>query len=449
MRVHTDRAAGDAARGLGARAFATGQDIFFREGAFQPESPQGKSLLAHELTHTIQQRGSGPGTQTASEIVPPDDPLEQQAERASSDVMRGVRPGPVSTISRPPLLRALIQRQPAAKTPPPPTPTGADGSGFFVIGLGNLKIKQEEIDKSKNKGRYTKDLSAMSVPGLKLKDLTLELNRSNGEIKQGRVATQAAIPFVKFPGKAGPVIEIDKDGKASLEVKANLDIPALNNPKIEVTLKQGEISAEATIEADKLKPPGIPKLKMPQASVTVGIAGGKLYGSGQVALEYEGLATGDFSVTFKDGVPSGKGAVDLTPDYLKGTRATLDITDGKLGGELTVPAAKLSPPIPGLKITDGTVSLAMANGKLSGKGENVTFSYQEPRRRRPQFRDQAGPSRGQRIAQPLGPGSSANQRRRPLRRRPSLRQSDDHRRQVSERPSRQERHHRRAARREG
>ena len=60
VRVHTDRAAGDAARGLGARAFATGQDIFFREGAFQPGSPQGKSLLAHELTHTIQQRGSGP-----------------------------------------------------------------------------------------------------------------------------------------------------------------------------------------------------------------------------------------------------------------------------------------------------------------------------------------------------------------------------------------------------
>ena len=158
-------------------------------------------------------------------------------------------------------------------------------------------------------------------------------------------------------------------------MKANLDIPALNNPKIEVTLKQGEISAEATIEADKLKPPGIPKLKMPQASVTVGIAGGKLYGGGQVALEYEGLATGDFSVSFKDGVPSGKGAVDLTPDYLKGTRATLDITEGKLGGELTLPAAKLTPPIPGLKITEGTVSLAMANGKLSGKGENVTFNY--------------------------------------------------------------------------
>jgi hypothetical protein len=379
VRVHTDRAAGDAARGIGACAFATGQDVFFAEGTFRPETPQGKGLLAHELAHTIQQRGTRPGTQAVSEIVAPNDPLEQQAERASADVMRGARPGPISTLSRSPFLRSaapIIQRQPAGKTPPPPTPTGADGSGYFVIGLGNLKIKQEEIEAAKSKGKYTKDLSAMSLPGLNLKNLTLDLNRSTGEIKQGRVATQPAIPFVKFPGKAGPVIEIDKDGKASLDVKAHLDIPALNNPKLDVTLKQGEISAEVTLAADKLKPAGIPKLKMPQASVTVGIAGGKLYGSGQVGLEYEGLATGDFSVSFKDGAPSAKGAVDLTPDYLKGTKATLAIDEqGKLRGDLTVPAAKLSPPIPGLKITDGTVSLGMENGKLSGKGENVTFSY--------------------------------------------------------------------------
>lgn len=377
VRVHTDRAAADAARGLDARAFATGQDIVFGDGTFRPDTPQGKGLLAHELAHTIQQRGSRPGTQKASDIVPPDDPLEQQAERASNDVMRGVRPGPVSTISRSPLLRSgapVIQRQPAA-APPPPAQTGPDAGGYFVIGLGNLKIKQEEIEKAKNKGRYTKDLSAMSLPGLKLKDLTLDLNRSTGEVKQGRVATQAAIPFVKFPGKGGPVVEIDKEGKASLEVKAHLDIPALNSPAIDVTLKQGEVFAEVTIASDKLKPPGIPKLKIPQAAVTVGIAGGKLYGTGQVGLEYEGLATGDFSVSFKDGVPSGKGAVELTPDYLKGTKATLEITEGKLRGELTIPATKLSPPVPGLKISDGSVSLAMENGKLSGKGENVTFSY--------------------------------------------------------------------------
>ncbi|MFS8979362.1 DUF4157 domain-containing protein [Cupriavidus necator] len=56
VRIHTDdRAAGLAAR-LGARAFAFGRDIFFARGAYSPDSAGGRELIAHELTHTIQQR---------------------------------------------------------------------------------------------------------------------------------------------------------------------------------------------------------------------------------------------------------------------------------------------------------------------------------------------------------------------------------------------------------
>lgn len=56
VRIHTDdRAAGLAAR-LGARAFAHGRDIFFSRGAYDPDSAGGRELIAHELTHTIQQR---------------------------------------------------------------------------------------------------------------------------------------------------------------------------------------------------------------------------------------------------------------------------------------------------------------------------------------------------------------------------------------------------------
>ncbi|WP_457353954.1 eCIS core domain-containing protein [Roseateles sp. P5_D6] len=56
VRIHTDgRAAGLAAR-LGARAFAFGRDIFFSRGAYDPDSAGGRELIAHELTHTIQQR---------------------------------------------------------------------------------------------------------------------------------------------------------------------------------------------------------------------------------------------------------------------------------------------------------------------------------------------------------------------------------------------------------
>jgi hypothetical protein len=55
VRVHTDSKADMLSRTLQARAFTTGQDIFFRQGEYAPASLQGQGLLAHELTHVTQQ----------------------------------------------------------------------------------------------------------------------------------------------------------------------------------------------------------------------------------------------------------------------------------------------------------------------------------------------------------------------------------------------------------
>lgn len=57
VNIHTDRNAQEMSQELGAKAFAHGNDIYFNRGQFNPESSQGKHLLAHELTHTIQQKG--------------------------------------------------------------------------------------------------------------------------------------------------------------------------------------------------------------------------------------------------------------------------------------------------------------------------------------------------------------------------------------------------------
>ncbi|MFM7361410.1 MAG: DUF4157 domain-containing protein, partial [Cyanobium sp.] len=56
VRLHTDAKAAALATALGARAFTFGHHIFFNTGQYQPQSPQGLELLAHELTHTIQQQ---------------------------------------------------------------------------------------------------------------------------------------------------------------------------------------------------------------------------------------------------------------------------------------------------------------------------------------------------------------------------------------------------------
>jgi hypothetical protein len=84
VRVHTDPLAGALARSVQARAFTTGADVFFGAGEYAPTSAQGRGLLAHELAHVIQQRG----TPTSGEmrVSEPGDALEREAERAAGSL---------------------------------------------------------------------------------------------------------------------------------------------------------------------------------------------------------------------------------------------------------------------------------------------------------------------------------------------------------------------------
>lgn len=63
VQIHTGEKAAEMNDQLGAQAFTRGNDIFFNRDKYSPESPEGKHLLAHELTHTLQQKegNGGPG----------------------------------------------------------------------------------------------------------------------------------------------------------------------------------------------------------------------------------------------------------------------------------------------------------------------------------------------------------------------------------------------------
>lgn len=62
VRLHTGAAAADLARAAHARAFAVGRDLFFGDGQYEPGTDRGRWLLAHEVTHVLQQRGQPDGT---------------------------------------------------------------------------------------------------------------------------------------------------------------------------------------------------------------------------------------------------------------------------------------------------------------------------------------------------------------------------------------------------
>jgi hypothetical protein len=63
VRIHANSEADSLNRSLNARAFTTGKDIYFKSGEYQPESPAGQKLLAHELTHVVQQGAASQGIQ--------------------------------------------------------------------------------------------------------------------------------------------------------------------------------------------------------------------------------------------------------------------------------------------------------------------------------------------------------------------------------------------------
>jgi hypothetical protein len=62
VRVHTDTRASESARALNARAFTVGQDVIFGSGQYSPGTGEGRKLLAHELTHVVQQRQGKPNS---------------------------------------------------------------------------------------------------------------------------------------------------------------------------------------------------------------------------------------------------------------------------------------------------------------------------------------------------------------------------------------------------
>ena len=92
IKIHADSRADELSKSVNARAFTTGQDVYFRQGEYQPNSADGRHLLAHELTHTIQQsRGTVSGTSIGDGVAvsDPGDSFEQEASVASDMVARG------------------------------------------------------------------------------------------------------------------------------------------------------------------------------------------------------------------------------------------------------------------------------------------------------------------------------------------------------------------------
>jgi hypothetical protein len=114
VRVHTGASSQAAADAVGARAYATGNDIHFAAGEYDPASSDGQFLIAHEVAHTVQQAG---GVRYKLHVSQSGDAAEVEADRAAAAMVSGA-PATVSAAA------PAVARQPWHD--PQPTPVAYD-----------------------------------------------------------------------------------------------------------------------------------------------------------------------------------------------------------------------------------------------------------------------------------------------------------------------------------
>jgi hypothetical protein len=103
VRVHTDDRAATSARAVNALAYTVGSHIAFDTGRYRPDSGNGQRLLAHELTHVVQQHGQIPTGSPLIETAPSS--FERQADAAATTVAMGQR-----LCERPFRIGSVVQR---------------------------------------------------------------------------------------------------------------------------------------------------------------------------------------------------------------------------------------------------------------------------------------------------------------------------------------------------
>ena len=143
VRVHTDDAAHRSAASVQAHAYTVGSDVVFQRGQYDPGSTAGRTMLAHELTHVVQQR-SGPvdGTATGDgvRVSDPSDRFEREAAANAERVMSAPPPQTSPVVGSGGPGGAAVQRQEAEQEVPEEAPV----QGAFERGAPVQREESQE-----------------------------------------------------------------------------------------------------------------------------------------------------------------------------------------------------------------------------------------------------------------------------------------------------------------
>ncbi|MGH3461473.1 MAG: DUF4157 domain-containing protein [Kribbellaceae bacterium] len=117
VRVHDDGAAHESAKAVNAHAYTVGSNVVFQRDKYDPSSSDGRTILALELTHVVQQR-SGPVEGTSApggiKVSDPSDRFEREAAATAERAMSAPAPAPTAPVQRQ-AADAVVQREAAGE----------------------------------------------------------------------------------------------------------------------------------------------------------------------------------------------------------------------------------------------------------------------------------------------------------------------------------------------
>lgn len=163
VRVHE----GPQAAAVGALAYTQGEDIHFAPGAYRPDSTAGREVLAHELTHVVQQRAGERAVQAIGAAVNGDTSLEAEADRLAARAAAGERVevrGVASASSGVQRVTGYPTKE-GAQRKPTEIPTGARTSGIADTILQNLSNAGADALKHDKDDDGTRDHSTTPTSG--------------------------------------------------------------------------------------------------------------------------------------------------------------------------------------------------------------------------------------------------------------------------------------------
>jgi hypothetical protein len=145
VRVYTDSEAAKSARSVNALAFTVGSKVVFGAGQFKPGTSEGQRLLAHELTHVVQQTTHSP-RDVGSGIAPSGTLAEREADQAAESVVAG---GPIRS---PKSFGTELNRQPVPGAEGWPSAAGSNKAKSTVKGIERIPLSGLAVGHQGGKG---------------------------------------------------------------------------------------------------------------------------------------------------------------------------------------------------------------------------------------------------------------------------------------------------------